>query len=169
VVTNTGSPVLRSLELNDFRFGFDSSWELDVFGRIRNEVKAATNDLRAAEEDRRDVLVILLGDLATTYADLRGFQLRLQIAERNIQSQMDTVALTQARAKPDWQQIWMWNEPSHSRRPPVRSCHLSKLRSQPQAIDSAYFSAQSRAPCGQSSRPPLQSTGSARRPRRSSL
>jgi outer membrane protein, multidrug efflux system len=70
-----------------------------VFGRIRNEVKAATIDFRAAEEDRRDVLVILLGDLATTYADLRGFQLRLQIAKRNIQSQTDTVALTQARAK----------------------------------------------------------------------
>jgi len=98
-VTSTGSPAFRAQELNDFRVGFDSSWELDVFGRIRNEVKAATNDFRAAEEDRRDVLVILLGDLAATYADLRGFQLRLQIAERNIQSQKDTVALTQARAK----------------------------------------------------------------------
>jgi outer membrane protein, multidrug efflux system len=98
-VTSTGPSAFRALELNDFRIGFDSSWELDVFGRIRNEVKAATNDFRAAEEDRRDVLVILLGDLATTYADLRGFQLRLQIAEKNIQSQKDTVALTQARAK----------------------------------------------------------------------
>jgi outer membrane protein TolC len=99
VVTSSGSSAFQALELNNFQIGFDSSWELDVFGRIRNEVKAATNDLRAAEEDRRDVLVILLGDLATTYADLRGFQLRLQIAERNIQSQTDTVALTQARAK----------------------------------------------------------------------
>jgi outer membrane protein, multidrug efflux system len=98
-VTSTGPSAFRALELNDFRIGFDSSWELDVFGRIRDEVKAATNDFRAAEEDRRDVLVILLGDLATTYADLRGFQLRLQIAEGNIQSQKDTVALTQARAK----------------------------------------------------------------------
>jgi len=99
VVTNTGSSAFRALELNNFQIGFDSAWELDVFGRSRNEVNAATNDLRATEEDRRDVLVILLGDLATTYADLRGFQLRLQIAERNIQSQKDTVALTQARAK----------------------------------------------------------------------
>jgi len=98
-VTSTGSSAFRAQELNDFRVGFDSSWELDVFGRIHNEVKAATNDFRAAEEDRRDVLVILLGDLAATYADLRGFQLRLQIAKRNIQSQKDTVALTQARAK----------------------------------------------------------------------
>jgi len=99
VVTSSGSSAFRALELSNFQIGFDSSWELDVFGRIRNEVKAATNDFRAAEEDRRDVLVILLGDLATTYADLRGFQLRLQIAEENIRSQKDTVALTQARAK----------------------------------------------------------------------
>jgi NodT family efflux transporter outer membrane factor (OMF) lipoprotein len=98
-VTGSGTPGFRALELNDFRVGFDSAWELDVFGRIRNEVKAATSDLHAAEEDRRDVLVTLLGDLATTYADLRGFQLRLQIAERNVQSQRDTVSLTQARAK----------------------------------------------------------------------
>src|SRR5262250_1430433 len=39
-VTSTGSPAFRAQELNDFRVGFDSSWELDVFGRIRNEVKA---------------------------------------------------------------------------------------------------------------------------------
>jgi outer membrane protein, multidrug efflux system len=96
---STGPSAFRALELNDFRIGFDSSWELDVFGRIHSEVNAATNDFLAAEEDRRDVLVTLLGDLATTYADLRGFQLRLQIAERNIQSQKETVALTQARAK----------------------------------------------------------------------
>ncbi len=99
VVTSSGSSVFRALELNNFQIGFDTAWEPDVFGRIRNEVKAATNDFLAVEEDRRDVLVILLGDLATTYADLRGFQLRLQIAERNIRSQEDTVALTQARAK----------------------------------------------------------------------
>jgi NodT family efflux transporter outer membrane factor (OMF) lipoprotein len=99
VVTTSGSSGFRALELNNFQIGFDGAWELDVFGRIRNQVKAATNDFRAAEEDRRDVLVILLGDLVTRYADLRGFQLRLEIAERNIESQKDTVALTQARAK----------------------------------------------------------------------
>src|SRR5258706_3388265 len=54
-VTSTGPSVFRALELNDFRIGFDSAWELDVFGRIRNEVNAATNDFRATEEDRRDV------------------------------------------------------------------------------------------------------------------
>src|SRR5262249_61451199 len=69
VPTAAGSPAFRPIELNDFRIGFDSSWEIDVFGRIRNEVRAATSDLEAAEENRSDVLVILLGDLAAAYAD----------------------------------------------------------------------------------------------------
>jgi len=42
--------------------GFDSAWEIDVFGRIRNEVKAASANVRSVEEDRRDVLVVLLGE-----------------------------------------------------------------------------------------------------------
>jgi NodT family efflux transporter outer membrane factor (OMF) lipoprotein len=92
------APTFHSVELNNFQVGFDSAWEIDVFGRIRNEVKAAKANVRSAEEDRRDVLVVLLGEVARSYADLRGFQLRLDIAEKNIQTQEDTVHLTQARA-----------------------------------------------------------------------
>jgi NodT family efflux transporter outer membrane factor (OMF) lipoprotein len=92
------APAFRPVELNNFQVGFDSAWEIDVFGRIRNEVKAAKANVRSAEEDRRDVLVVLLGEVARSYADLRGFQLRLDIAEKNIQTQEDTVHLTQARA-----------------------------------------------------------------------
>ena len=92
------TPTFHPVELNNFQVGFDSAWEIDVFGRIRNEVKAASANVRSAEEDRRDVLVVLLGEVARSYADLRGFQLRLEIAEKNIQTQEDTVHLTQARA-----------------------------------------------------------------------
>jgi NodT family efflux transporter outer membrane factor (OMF) lipoprotein len=92
------SPTFGSVEMNNFQAGFDASWEIDVFGRIRNEMKAASSDARASEEGHRDVLVTLLGDVARSYAELRGFQLRLQIAERNIQTQQDTVSLTKSRA-----------------------------------------------------------------------
>jgi len=77
---------------------FDMSWEADLFGRIRNQVRAATADLAAQENDRRDVWVTLLGDVATNYAQLRGYQLRLTIAERNIGIQQDTLDLTRALA-----------------------------------------------------------------------
>src|SRR5258706_2480279 len=94
----TNTAAFHPVELNNCQVGFDSAWEIDVFGRIRNEVKAASANVRSAEENRRDVLLALLGEVARSYADLRGFQLRLEIAENNIQTQEDTVHLTQARA-----------------------------------------------------------------------
>ncbi len=95
---DVSAPVFHPVELNNFQVGFDSAWEIDVFGRIRNEVKAASAKVRSAEEDRRDVLVVLLAEVARSYADLRGFELRLEIAEKNIRTEEDTVHLTKTRA-----------------------------------------------------------------------
>src|SRR5260370_4510710 len=69
-------------ETADYRGDLGLSWELDLFGRIRRGVEAATADLAASEQDRRNVLVTLLGDVGRYYADLRGYQLRLAIAGR---------------------------------------------------------------------------------------
>ncbi len=86
------------VEFNNFEGGFDASWELDVFGRIRQGVRAATADVTAAAEARREVLITLLGEVGRSYAELRGFQLRLDIANKNIAIQQDTLELTKARA-----------------------------------------------------------------------
>jgi outer membrane protein TolC len=71
----------------------------DVFGRIRREVQAATADLAASEQDRRNVLITVLGDVGRFYAEPRGFQLRLAIAEENIAVAEDTLRLTRALAQ----------------------------------------------------------------------
>lgn len=94
-----GTAKIVPVEFNNFQGGLSASWELDVFGGIRRGVQAATADAVAAEENRRDVLVILLGDVGRTYAQLRGFQRRLEIANKNIKTQQDTLDLTTARAK----------------------------------------------------------------------
>jgi len=86
------------VEFNNFEGGFDASWELDVFGRIRQGVHAATADVAAAAEARREVLVTVLGEVGRSYTELRGFQLRLEIAKKNIAIQQDTLELTKARA-----------------------------------------------------------------------
>ncbi len=93
----TRKPV--AFDLNNFRGEFDASWELDLFGRIRREVEASKADLAASEQDRRNVLVTLLGDVGRYYADLRGFQARLTIAEQNIATDEDTVGLTRSLSK----------------------------------------------------------------------
>src|SRR6266852_6212360 len=41
------APTFHPIELNNFQVGFDSAWEIDVFGRIRNEVKAASANVRS--------------------------------------------------------------------------------------------------------------------------
>ena len=94
-----GTVKIVPAEFNNFEGGLAASWELDVFGGIRRGVQAATADAAAAEESRRDVLVILLADVGNTYGQLRGFQKRLEIARKNIKTQQDTLDLTSARAK----------------------------------------------------------------------
>jgi len=37
------------VELNNFEGNFDAAWELDVFGRLRQELRAATADVEATE------------------------------------------------------------------------------------------------------------------------
>ena len=96
VITPGGAP---EVEFNNFEGHLDASWELDVFGRIRSGLKAATADTVAAEENRRAVQVSLLGELGRSYGNLRGLQLRLAIAEKNIRTQQETLEVTQARSK----------------------------------------------------------------------
>jgi NodT family efflux transporter outer membrane factor (OMF) lipoprotein len=80
-----------------FQTSFDASWELDIFGRVRWSVEATEADIAAAEDNRRDVLVTLLAEVARQYVELRGFQYRLAIARENIQAQQESVELTRAR------------------------------------------------------------------------
>lgn len=91
---NGGSLQTFAYEISLFSGLADLSWEVDLFGGIRRQVQAAGADLTAHQEDRRNVLVSLLGDVATNYAQVRGYQLRLDIAHRNIVNQEDTVRLT---------------------------------------------------------------------------
>ncbi len=86
-----------NLDQNLYRSGFDASWEIDVFGGVRRSVEAADATVEATVEDRRDVLVTLLGEVAKNYIDLRGFQRRLVVARANLKTQQDTLELTQVR------------------------------------------------------------------------
>jgi outer membrane protein, multidrug efflux system len=85
------------LEQDFFKTGFDAAWEIDVFGGTRRSVEAAEASVQASVEDRRDVLVTLLGDVATNYIDLRGFQRRIEVAQENLKAQQETLDLTRVR------------------------------------------------------------------------
>ena len=92
-------PVVFPYTINDFQGSFDASWEIDVFGRLRRQVEAARGDLRASEQDRRNVLITVFGDVGRNYSELRGLQLRLDIANKNVAVAEDEVKLTRDLAK----------------------------------------------------------------------
>jgi NodT family efflux transporter outer membrane factor (OMF) lipoprotein len=77
--------------------GFDSAWELDVFGGARRSVEAADADLSASREDLGDVLVTLLAETALNYIDVRTLQTRLAVAQANARAQEETYDLTRSR------------------------------------------------------------------------
>lgn len=81
-----------------YNAGFSSSWELDLFGGQRRSLEAANAQLAASEADLRDVLVILLGDVALSYVGVRTAQSRLDFAERNLESQREALDMTRWRA-----------------------------------------------------------------------
>ncbi len=76
-----------------YKTGFDATWELDIFGGVRRSVEAADADLDASQEEMRDVLVSLLGEVALNYIDVRSYQARLSVAEANLDAQKETLQI----------------------------------------------------------------------------
>ena len=75
-----------------YQYGFDASWELDIFGGNRRATQAADFGVKASIEDRRAILVSLLAEVATDYATLRARQAELAIAESNVKIARDTLS-----------------------------------------------------------------------------
>ena len=90
-------PASSSTDL--FQAGLDAAWELDLFGGVRRGVEAADASLQAAVEDRRDVLVTLLSEVALNYISLRGFQQQNAIADKNLKAQQQNAELTRKRQR----------------------------------------------------------------------
>ena len=90
-------PASVPFENDVYQAGFDAAWEVDVFGGTRREVEAGRAEVAATELDRRTAVVTLLGEIARNYADVRGYQRRLALANANLKIQADTLAITQDR------------------------------------------------------------------------
>lgn len=80
-----------------FQEGFDASWELDVWGRVRRQVESADAAVQASEEARRATLVTSLAELARDYVLLRGYQESERIIRRNLATAQQAVRLTEER------------------------------------------------------------------------
>ncbi|HWL08476.1 MAG TPA: efflux transporter outer membrane subunit [Planctomicrobium sp.] len=94
-----GSPFsnLGATRYNNWRIGSSLAWELDFWGRYRRAIDAADARLDASVEDYDDALVLLIGEVASTYIELRTFDQRLMVARQNAELQNESVRVAQAR------------------------------------------------------------------------
>jgi multidrug efflux system outer membrane protein len=83
--------------IDTYDAGFDATWELDLYGRVRRSKEAARADVGAAEATLRDAIVSVTAEVARNYCVLRGLQDQLAVAERNQANQRQTLDLTQVR------------------------------------------------------------------------
>jgi len=82
---------------NQYQLGFGASWEIDLFGRLRRSIEASNADVEASTEDHRAVLISLDSDVARTYVDLRGAQLRKSVTEASLATEREVLELTSDR------------------------------------------------------------------------
>jgi NodT family efflux transporter outer membrane factor (OMF) lipoprotein len=92
-----GSGSASATRSTDWTAGLQMNWQVDVFGRIRQQAKAQKATWRADYEAYHGAMVSLCADVATAYFQLRGAQQLLTVLQRNALSQEQVVKLTEVR------------------------------------------------------------------------
>lgn len=92
-----GGPGMENSVIHLFQAGFDAQWELDLFGSVQRAIEVAEATTQAEEENRRDILVTLLGEVARNYLEIAGNQRQITITRANLATQEDTLSLIQSR------------------------------------------------------------------------
>jgi len=82
-------------QYNYFQAGFDASYEVDVFGRVRRSIEAARRDEQASAATLDGVRISVAAQVAQSYADACGLAQQADVARETAQLQAKTLELTQ--------------------------------------------------------------------------
>lgn len=90
------SDLPRSTE-HYYNASLNMSWELDLFGSIRNRVKAQRENFAASQEEYVGTMISLCAQVASAYINLREFQQEMEVVKRNCASQAAVLKITEVR------------------------------------------------------------------------
>jgi NodT family efflux transporter outer membrane factor (OMF) lipoprotein len=90
-------PADQSIAFSNWFYGFNLSWELDLWGRLRRAIESNNASLDASVEGYDDALVTLFADVATNYVQYRIAQQRIKIARDNVRIQDGILSLASER------------------------------------------------------------------------
>ena len=84
---------------NDYRAGFDASWEIDLFGHNRRSVEAAQARLNGIEYQRQAVALRVAAEVAKDVIDYRAWQQRTVNAQQQLDDSRQLLELTVLQQK----------------------------------------------------------------------
>jgi len=87
----------QSTVQDDFALSLVASYEIDLVGRVRRSVEAATATAQQAEADYQNTRLILGADLAAAHFALRATDIELDVVTRSIDLQRRALDLVSAR------------------------------------------------------------------------
>ena len=93
----TTNPAGISATSSAFSLGVDMSWEIDVFGRISQQVKEQEGAYRASREDYDWMCVTISAEIASYYMTLRTLQQEVIVTREHIEQQEKVLKITEAR------------------------------------------------------------------------
>ena len=85
----------RSTNETNYNGNIDASWEVDLFGKQQQYLKAADAELAAATDDFHQVQVSLAAEVAGTYLSLCSFEAQLKIVQTSVATREITLQISQ--------------------------------------------------------------------------
>jgi NodT family efflux transporter outer membrane factor (OMF) lipoprotein len=79
------------------QFGAQAAWELDFWGKLRRAIESADGAFLASVANYDDVLVTLVGDVASAYVQIRTTERQIAIARDNILRQRTALKIASAK------------------------------------------------------------------------
>jgi NodT family efflux transporter outer membrane factor (OMF) lipoprotein len=92
-----GSPGVSYV--NDFSLGSNASYEIDVWGRVRNEVEAASSQAEASAADLASVDLSLHAEMAADYFALRGDDALQAILDKTVEADQKALDILHDRLR----------------------------------------------------------------------
>ncbi len=90
-------PSTRGTTFTDYALPLDASWQLDLWGRIRNTVKANTYEAQASAADLENTRLTAQAELAADFFQLRSQDALQQLYQDTVRAYRESLELTKAR------------------------------------------------------------------------
>jgi multidrug efflux system outer membrane protein len=100
--TNLSGNIKEEQKINrsftpDFFVGFRSNWEIDIWGKLKNQRKAAAAVLLATEKGRQYAITNIVATVASLYYELMAVKYELDVIKKNIQLQQQALEVVKVQ------------------------------------------------------------------------